>query len=144
MKKQSHRLQSRAFAALIAAVLAMASGCAKTATVKGTVTFGGKPVTHGSVILLSPDNTAQSGPIDQNGSYIIEGVHPGEVKIGVISRAPSKEHSKAADRGKKNAAAKHEKDKDWFPLPRKYEDPATSGLTCNVGAGIVEHDIALR
>jgi hypothetical protein len=67
-----------------------ASGCGRTATVKGKVTFQGRPVTHGSVILLSSDGKARSGVIESDGSYSVENVPAGDLKIGVISRNPSK------------------------------------------------------
>src|SRR5262249_61153005 len=70
---------------LALALLAGACGCART-TVQGTVTYRGRPVTHGSVIFLSADRTVRSGVIGPTGTYTVTGVHPGPVKIGVISR----------------------------------------------------------
>ena len=75
---------------LAAILLAGACGCGRTATVTGTVAFRGKPVIYGSVTFQSADRTMQSAPILSDGSYTVEGVHPGEVRIGVISRDPSK------------------------------------------------------
>ena len=34
-----------------------------------------------------------------------------------------------------------DKIKDWFPLPQKYESPESSGLSCTVVAGHLNHDI---
>jgi hypothetical protein len=33
---------------------------------------------------------------------------------------------------------------NWFPLPLKYEDPETSGLSCTLSSGRASHDIDLK
>ncbi len=122
---------------LILAFLVAAVGCSRTTTVKGKVTYKDRTVTYGSVIILSKDKTARSGVIEPDGTYTVEKVRPGEVKIGVISRDPSKgEHGKKADHAK---AAK-----DWFPLPANLADPEKSGYTCTIGSGNVKQDIELK
>src|SRR5438128_758039 len=65
-------------------------GCGRTATMTGKVSYKGRPVIYGSVIILHADNTARSGIIQADGGYTVEGIQPGTVKIGVISRDPSK------------------------------------------------------
>ena len=143
-------LNSRWGTHLLAAILlAGTCGCGRTATVTGTVAFRGKPVIYGSVTFQSADRTTQSAPILSDGSYTVEGVHPGEVRIGVISRDPSKgrpalQGEKSAPPGKKGAAPKNATVPGWFALPRKYENPETSGLDCTVGAGQNEHKIDLE
>jgi hypothetical protein len=124
---------------LAAALLAGTCGCAGKATVSGKVTYRGRPVVAGSVIILSADSTARSGVIEPDGSYTVPGVRPGEVKIGVISRDPAKARPIRRD-GKKGAAEKA----GWFPLPREFENPETAGLRCTVGPGRVQHDIELE
>jgi hypothetical protein len=121
-----------------AALLAGACGCARTATVTGKVTYQGRPVTHGSVVFRSADKTARSGVIGPDGSYTVQGVHPGEVKVAVLSRDPSKA------RGKRTPEERAEAKKSWFPLPRKFEDPETSGVGYTVEAGTVRCDIDLK
>jgi hypothetical protein len=133
------RWAGRLFAVVL---LAGACGCGGTATVTGKVRYQGRPVTYGSVIFLSADKTARSGVIGPDGSYTVEGVEPGDVKIGVISRDPSKAR-KHVGTGSKAAAPVKPAARSWFPLPRKLEDPATSGLSCTVGAGHIRHDIDL-
>jgi hypothetical protein len=138
MAVQTRKWPRRAVRLLLAALLAAACGCGNTATVSGKVAYHDRPVVYGSVIILSADHTAHSGVIKPDGSYAVEGVHPGEVKVGVISRDPSK--APRGTVGAKEAAAGG----NWFPLPRELEDPETSGLSYTVGAGGVRQDIDLK
>jgi hypothetical protein len=135
---------------LLAAMLLLgATGCGNRTTVRGKVTFQGRPVTYGSVIVLSGDHTARSGVIEADGSYTVEGVHPGAVKIGVISHDPSRGRStlrghKPDPPARKGAAPRKTRTGGWFPLPRKFEDPETSGLSATLGPGRVAHDLDLK
>jgi hypothetical protein len=134
---------------LFPALLVGLCGCGNTATVTGTVSYQGRPVTHGSVMFLSADKTARSGVIEPDGSYTVEGVPRGTVQIAVISHNPSKGRSVLRDQkpvhpGKKEAAWQEAAIKRWFPLPAKFEAPATSDLGCTIDSGRVSHDIDLK
>jgi hypothetical protein len=111
------------------------TGCSRNATVTGKVTYKDRTVRHGSVVFLGADNIARSGVIESDGSYRVEEVFPGNVRIGVISRDPAKGRVQL---DKKNAV------EDWFPLPRDLENPATSRLGCTVGPGRTGYDIELK
>jgi hypothetical protein len=134
-----------AFAA--AALVCGALGCGRTATVSGKVTYQGKPVLSGSVIVLSWDGTARSGVIYADGSYKVEGVKKGAARLGVFSPDPATAHSilHHAETSDKNSG-KPEKGKSpgWFPLPRALGDPATSGQKCDVTSSRVQFDIELK
>ena len=93
MKRPVSKQMQCVTALLLSVLLAAVGGCSKRATVTGTVTYQGRPVTYGSVIFLNADNTARSGAIAADGHYTIEGVPLGTVKIAVISRDPSKGRS---------------------------------------------------
>ena len=128
-------------------LIASVVGCGSAATVSGKVTYQGRPVVYGSVILLGADNIARSGSIGPDGSFVVVGVSPGEVKIGVISRDPSKSRGiqrqeRKAGSGKKEAEPAETR--AWFPLPRALEDPAGSGIVVTVGSGRVKQDIELN
>ncbi len=136
------------WALLLMALLVGASGCGRSATVTGKVTYQGRPVTHGSVVFLASDRTARSGVIEADGTYKVEGVRAGLVKIGVISSDPSKGRSagrasQTAAKGKEAPTGKATSG-DWFPLPRTLENPETSGLSYTVGSGSVKYDIELK
>ena len=123
-------------------MLAGVCGCGNTAKVTGKVTYQGRPVGYGSVIFLSADKTARSGVIEPDGSYTVEGVPPGTVKIGVISRDPSRGRSRV--RRDVADASPPRQDRGWFPLPPKFEARRLRGLACAVGSGRVSHDIDLK
>ena len=81
---------------LLLVLLAGVGGCGRTAKVTGKVSYQGRPVTYGSVIFIDGTKAAgRMGVIGADGSYTVEGVTPGNVEIGVISRDPSKGRSGA-------------------------------------------------
>jgi hypothetical protein len=131
---------------LLAALPAILCGCGGTATVTGKVTYQGRAVTYGSVIFLCPDHTARSGAILPDGSYTVAGVYPGELKVGVISRDPSKGRSvsRGGHRATKRAPLETVVTRGWFPLPARFEDPEKSGLGCALASGYVSYDIVLK
>ncbi len=124
-------------------------GCGNTATVSGKVNYQGRPVTYGSVIFVCTDKIARSGVIEPDGSYLIEGVPPGNVKIAVISRNPSLgrsvvRHEKPVQPGQKETSTQELAVKKWFSLPPKFENHKTSGLECTISSGRVSYDIDLK
>src|SRR5262245_12848649 len=138
--------------ALVAPVLAAAlCGCGSTATLGGKVTYQGRPVASGSVIVLHADGTARSGVIQPDGTYAVEGVQRGHVRIGVLSPDPAHARS-ILHTGPRHAPDSHKSAKDgraparpkapgWFPLPHDLGDPEKSGLACDVTSAHTRHDI---
>jgi hypothetical protein len=119
--------------ALLVVALLAASGCGgNNATMSGKVTYKGRAVTSGSVVVLNPDNTASKGEIQPDGTYTVSDVARGHVKIGVLSAEPSKGPS-----GDKTKAG-------WFPLPHPLGNPGTSKLECEVTATRFQHDIDIK
>ena len=119
---------------LLILTLLSLSGCGgNNTTMSGKVTYKGRAVTSGSVVVLNPDNTASKGEIQPDGTYTVSGVARGRVMIGVLSADPSKGPS--ADKMK--AAG-------WFPLPHKLGNPGTSTLECEVTASRFRHDIEIN
>ena len=130
-------------------LLAGTWGCGRTASVSGKVTYQGRPVTYGSVIFLSAGKVARSGVIKPDGSYGVEGVAPGAVKIAVISHDPAKGRStlrggKPTRPNERRAGSQSAVVSGWFPLPTRFEDPNTSGLDYTLGSGRVSHDLDLK
>jgi hypothetical protein len=131
------------------------SGCARTADVQGTVTHRGRPVIAGSVFFVGADNAARAGVIEPDGTYAIDGVPPGPVKVAIVSQDPAKGRSiqvgdkvlHRTGRGKRkgNAARKPlAPAKGWFPLPAEVGDPERSGLTFLVSPGRATLPIELK
>jgi hypothetical protein len=134
---------------LLLVLLPAACGCSKTATVTGKVTYQGRPVVHGSITFVRDAQTARSAAIQPDGSYTVEDVPLGTMKVCVFSRDPRKGRSvvisqQAARSGDKTADESKAPVDGWFPLPPKFEAAATSGLTCNVASRRVHHDLKLQ
>ena len=58
------------------ALLLVASGCGTgTATISGKVSYKGRPVTSGGIVVLNPDGrTIAKGTIQSDGTYSVDGV----------------------------------------------------------------------
>ena len=130
-------------------LLAGICGCGNSADVSGKISYQGRPVTYGSVIILTSNNSAFSAAIKPDGTYLVEDIPPGNASIAVISRNPALGRSaihppKTTPTGKQEAAPRETAVTGWFPLPRNYEDPKSSGLTCNITKGQVIHDLELK
>jgi hypothetical protein len=131
--------------AILLAALA-AAGCGDPTTeVTGKVTYQGKPVVYGSVVVFDAGGAPKSGAIQPDGTFRISGVRLGSVKVAVSSPLPpgsqptgKKDARDAVDPDKppvEVAPAPPEVIKNWVPIPNKYGDPNTSELTTNVKAG---------
>ncbi len=127
------------------------SGCgAKSGTISGKVTYKGNPVGGGTVTFLDSKQRAASSPIGADGSYSIEKVAPGPVKIGVMpppaptklprgmTMDPSKMGASGAEKSPGPAVGPPVK------IPKEYNDPEKSGLTFTVQTGQQEHNIELK
>lgn len=130
----------------------LATGCgARTATVSGSVTYRGKPVTAGSVVLYCPDKQIVRGLIGPDGRYSIPNVPvgPGAAVVTVQSHAKLPDGMRFAQRLPKSDGgpvppAADPADAKQVPLPTRYTLPEESGLSVVVGGGAVTYDIELK
>ncbi len=135
---------------LVLIVLAAIFSGPSRATITGRVSFQGKPVIWGSVVVVGADGRIASGKIESDGTYRVEDAATGPVSLGVISRDPLVQNWASnikATRSRPTAkafTASPVDRKKWFPLPLHYEDPAQSGLTAKLKRGGNEHDIQLQ
>jgi hypothetical protein len=71
--------------ALAATVVLLLSGCSsgrpKTAIVRGTITYKGKPVPNGTVSFIPTSGPAATGEIGPDGSYTLTTFRPGDGAI---------------------------------------------------------------
>jgi hypothetical protein len=133
--------------------------------VSGKVTYQGKTVVCGSVILVGPDGMTKVGAIQQDGTYQLKGVGAGPAGVAVFSLDPARPldpykaaqtHGKAAtepasdadrnpDYGRVVASPPNDRSNwaepnvdrsKWFALPKKYERVDQSGLTVEIKAGL--------
>jgi hypothetical protein len=112
-----------------------------SATVNGRVTFQGRPVIWGSVMLIGADGRTVVGRIQPDGSFTVADAPTGEVAVSVISPDPLAQHyatqlKTSRDRTSVNQWAAPPVDRQqWFVLPKRYESAKTSELTLSVKRG---------
>lgn len=132
--------------AVAAAVLAVAGCGGGTANVSGKVTFNGKPVVYGTVVVIGADGSSKSGTIQPDGSYRVSGVALGAAKVAVSSPPPpGSEQARKQFRAKDDAPdkpplepqapASEEVIRNWVAIPDKYGDPNKSEITVSVKSG---------
>ena len=82
------------------------AGCGgKPTKVTGKVIFGGKPVVWGSVTLLHENGQYYQGPIGLDGTYTVENVPTGSVKIAVYSPKPYQDNQNPEKGGREREKA---------------------------------------
>lgn len=131
-------------------VLVLLSGCqrsAPVAQVTGTVTFNGKLVTSGDVVLVGNDGRSPPpGRVRADGTYVIEGAPVGKVKVGFFNPPPPplpapKVGSATVD---EELVQMRESAKLYTPTPAKYAEPSQSGIEFELDAGRNERNVDLR
>ncbi|QJW98139.1 peptidase associated/transthyretin-like domain-containing protein [Frigoriglobus tundricola] len=131
--------------AVFSFVVIWSAGCTgePKADVTGQVTYNGKPLAFGSVIMLKASGPGEPAvaEIQPDGTYTFRGIPVGETKIGVVSSDPN---IKLDLRGDQKQLPPKADPKLWFPIPSKYAQPTSSGLSCNLSAGSNTHGIDLK
>ena len=124
------------------AVLLIMFGCGEgTGELSGTVTCNSKPVRMGTVTVAGSDGVIRQGEIRDDGTYVVVGLSPGPVRIGVSS--PNPKSSKVHMR-KKGETAPTEDASKWMPIPDKYADFQVSNLGVDVKPGKNTFNIDLK
>ena len=120
-----------------------------SATVTGHVTFLGRPVIWGSVILVGADGRSVVGRIQSDGSYTIANAPTGEVAVSITSPDPLVQHYATQLKTSRDRipvaqwAAPPVDRQQWFLLPKRYENAKTSELTLTVHRGTNNGELAL-
>lgn len=128
---------------LVAIFVSCSPGCGPvTAEVSGKVTFQGRPITSGSVILYCPDKRIVRGVIGPDGSYSISNVPVGEAAVAVRLPQPP------APKGGPSVRLPDDESVPQVPpgfaaIPTRYGVPEESGLAVRVSGGRVIYDIEL-
>ena len=105
----------------------------------GTVSYNGRPVVRGSVLVVGTDRVPKQGPINPDGTYLVKDIPAGAVKIAVISPQPTAKVSR-----KKDDAPQKADTTGWFRLPEHYNDPEKSTLSFQLKSGSNSHNIELK
>jgi hypothetical protein len=148
---------SRALTLLVAAAVGLGTaGCSKpVGSLSGKVTYKGKEVKGGNVIFLKADGQTVWAPIKEDGTYSVDKIPAGPVKVGVETsslkpknapgQAPRRSNPAPADAQNqpKQMDDPVELAKRYVAIPDKYEDPKTSGKEYTVTPGKQTFDIPL-
>ena len=124
------------FAMVLVAAFVCFAGCGPkpqpTSTISGKVTCNGKPVTCGSVTFYDAAKGAGAdAPISADGSFSVAKVPLGDYQVGVMP--PQLGPDAPVTPEVKN-----------FPVPVKFRDGMTSGLTCKVDKEKVDLPIDIK
>ncbi|HEY1188293.1 MAG TPA: carboxypeptidase-like regulatory domain-containing protein [Gemmata sp.] len=130
----------------------LAVGCqSRTATVSGTVTYRGQPVTGGSVVFYCSDKQIVRGLIGPDGRYSIPNVPIGSasVVVAVQSHAKVPEGFRLSQQLPPSAGgpvppAPTPPGARPVALPPRYALPEESGLAVTIGDAHVTYDIDLK
>lgn len=123
------------------ALLVLATGCQGSGTVTGKVRHRAKPVVWGTVSMIASDDLQYSGQITLEGTYKIENVPNGPVKILVAS--PDPDPNNGGNAGANSLAAEAQArfpgppkppPGAWFPIPAEYSDLEQTTLKGTVRA----------
>jgi hypothetical protein len=126
----------------------LASGCGQgKGTVSGKVTYQGKAVPSGFVTFIPEQGGALHSDIQSDGSYRLNNVPVGQVKISVEPKKSAQDtlQSSAMPRNPKDfGKAKAAMTENSTQIPSRYTDPEKSQLTYTVTKGSQQHDIDLK
>jgi hypothetical protein len=149
-RKMAYRVGGGAIALLVVIVglSAYASG-GGSATVSGRITYLGRPVIWGSVILVGPDGRSAVGRIQPDGTFTVANAPTGEVGVSITSPDPLAQHYATQLKTSRDRIpvaqwpAMPVDRQQWFVLPQRYDNAKTSELTLTVKRGSNECDLTL-
>ena len=130
--------------------LAIISCSAQKAVVSGTVRFKGRPLPAGTVLFHGTDGRVEHSLISEEGKYTISDAPIGIVSITVKSHGaapPKLPSSKGKSLPIPRELAPRDEDlrnNHYVPIPDRYLNPDTSGLTFEVHPGRQSRDIELE
>jgi len=128
-------------------------GCGKSkGTLSGSVKLDDKLVVSGSVVVVAEDGIETTqGPISADGTYKVDNVPYGTVKISVHSPDPGASPlAKINERAKKKLDSKGWKEpapvdnSKWLALPENYNNAETSGITVKMDEKNKKFDIVMK
>ena len=139
ISRESSFAQRSCFGVLLLSALLLTSCGRPTGVVSGKITCNNRPLSLGTVAMIDEDGKVASGMIS-DGEYKIENAPVGPVKISVQVYPPSPMmHPPTGP----EAGAKPKPRLVFIPIPDRYKDASSSGLTYTVVSGEQTHDLEL-
>jgi hypothetical protein len=131
--------------------MAAVCGCARTGTVRGTVTVDGKPAVGATVVFSGGENQSALAAVHDDGTFQTPGVPIGPVKVAVKSSpmpylgrfSGAMAAPKRGGPGAENLLPFDQQPSTPPAIPKRYTDADTSGLTLTVTRGRNEFNIAM-
>lgn len=146
--------------AAVAVLALLAAGCGERprSRVHGVVKYEGKPLAGGMLIFLTADNMTTVADIQPDGTYAVDGVARGSVKVSVQvpPPRPTPRPQPGAGGPPKDVAADDDKARrrggeEATPPPTvgvqlapKYADPVQSGLAFDLTEADFEYNVDLK
>jgi hypothetical protein len=148
------------FVAVAATVLVTTAGCGRPhSKVHGVITYQGKPLKGGTIILVGPDNRTYPARIGSDGSYHIASVPRGEIHVSIQTEPPSppprpQPGAKDSDAFAKTASNLDDQAKGgggqpaapaaYIMVPARYNDPSQSGLSFELTEADQDYSVDLK
>lgn len=149
-RDQPLRRKTVILASIVATSLLVLSGCGRSppeASVTGTVSYLGKPVTSGLVVMMAADGRASiAGRVRADGTYTIHRSPTGKVTVVFFNSPPPKPPVNAYGLNADDPEVRQmlEDYKNFSPTPARYSDPKQSGITADLKPGKNECRIDLK
>ena len=122
--------------------LLVIAGCGpRTGEVTGTVTYKGKPVRSGNVMLLIDGAAPVYAELKDDGGFALSKVAIGKYRVTVSSPDPARP---VLVKGESVATPKGPPDPRWFALPASASDPEKSGLQFEMVRGPNVWDVKVK
>lgn len=134
------RRPAGAWSIALGLLLVVGVGCDKLGQVSGTVSYRGRPLPNGTVVLLDSDGQAHHGRIGPDGRYAIPKVPRGEARVAVTSLVEeSRSSGRAGNAGNARVGVQAPR---YSRIPMQYSDLTQSGLTTTIeGDGALDLDL---
>lgn len=131
---------------LCAALPGCGGGGGPTGTVNGDLTVKGSPAPAGTIITFASAESARTGTVGADGSFVVMGLPVGQYRISVVAPnqtsyenlTPEQAMMRAMENQNQNAAPPSD------PIPDKYENIETSGITFEVQEGSNDFTLDLK
>jgi hypothetical protein len=135
------RNPTKCWSILIGLLVVAGTGCGERGRVSGTVSYRGRPLPDGTVVLLASDGRAYHGQIGSDGRFAIPEVPSGETHVAISSLVEgTRSNGRVAGGGHGRVGLQAPR---VSRIPIGYSDLAQSALKATI-AGDTDLDLDLK